>query len=206
MSEIITLFAGLIALFWTIVQIVAHARDKDSKNLKIAFPIFLLVLAIGGYLFFSQKKMIEKPPPTSVDTPQTPLETKKEEIKTGSFTSSFVVKIGRNMVGGVSDIKMGCIFSETGGFDIEVISYKTEIEWHGKNELLSKNFDKTFAERIKIPANSSLEKEINVDNDMGDILLKARHDRLSGKIKIIWTAVDSNNNKITSESEGLLPR
>lgn len=207
LSEIITLIAGIIALFWTIVQIVAHARDKDSKNLKIALPIFLLILAVVGYLFISQTKTI--PIPTITDSPktiQTTPEKKIEPQKTGSLNSSFVIKIDRNMVGGVSDIKMDCIFSETGGLDIEIVSYKTEIEWQSKNKVLTKNFDKTLAERIQIPGNSSIEQELNIDSDMGDILLKARHDRLNGKINIIWNGIDSNGNKISAVSEGLLPR
>ena len=110
------------------------------------------------------------------------------------------------MVGGVSELKMECIFSETGGIALEIISYKAEIEWNEKNKPFNRTFDKVLAERIPVEANSTFKKDLDIERDIGDILLKAKHDRFGGKVKIFWNAIDSEGNNITSVSEGSLPR
>ncbi|MDQ7822355.1 MAG: hypothetical protein RDV48_06130 [Candidatus Eremiobacteraeota bacterium] len=50
-TEIVTVLAGALAIFWTLVQIIAHARGQDSRNLKIAV---LLVVALAVFFAFLQ--------------------------------------------------------------------------------------------------------------------------------------------------------
>ncbi len=208
-SEIITLAAALIALFWTIVQIVAHARDKDSKNIKIAAVIFILLLGAWAYFFVFQKNVIPAVPvlqESPVPLPKESRDLPPAVIKAANLNASFIVNISRNVIGGVADISMDCIFSETGGVGLEIVAYRVDISWNDKGETVDRYFDKTLQKRIYLDPNSTLKEKFILDNDVGDAVFKARRSKDSGKISVIWSCIDRNGNSITAVSDGAIPR
>lgn len=69
-TEILTIAGACLALFWTIVQIVAHARGQDFKNIKIALLIFTVLMIGGGAAYYHLSTAVSpaaaKPKPAEV--------------------------------------------------------------------------------------------------------------------------------------------
>lgn len=146
---------------------------------------------------------VSTPPPPS-STPAL-IGTKRGEVK-----SSFVIDIRRNVLGGINDIVAQCTFAEVGDSDVELVSYAISIHYLESPEdpvekAMTRSFDRTLKDRIAVKANTTVQKEITLDRETGDLVLKSRKSKSIGWITINWMGKDGTGNEITSRSTSNRP-
>jgi hypothetical protein len=259
--QIITALAAFLAILWTLVQIVAYAREKDPRNIKIALLLTILIV-IAAFLYPTLKKKlpvelgvvtphitggpaasttatstveplrsgspvavstpVQIPPalpttPYSSPSPVTPSEASAapvsqvsssptpQEGKRGELKSSFITSIRRNMLGGVSAVGARCTFAETGGEDVEIISYTLIVHYlespgDSENKAVTRSFERTLKDRITVSGGSTVEKKLEFDSEIGDLIIKSKKSGPVGWIKISWSARDRVGNSLSSES------
>jgi uncharacterized protein with PQ loop repeat len=267
MVQIVTALAAILAILWTMVQIVAYAREKNPKDIKIA--IFLVILigillmlyphlkrTIPGYLPgrgegrsrtpssgptsyptvivvtttpgapSTPASPVESPhagDPTGPSSPPTPTESitiprasespaapSTEPVSKGELKSSFFINIKRNVLGGIGDIAAHCTFAEVGGSDCEIIAYRIAIHYleepaDSSDKALTRSFDRTLKERIEVKSGSTVERDVNFDSEIGDLVLKSKKSGKSGWIRIVWEGKDTRGNPLSSESTANRP-
>ncbi|MHC9539531.1 MAG: hypothetical protein AB9903_08425 [Vulcanimicrobiota bacterium] len=143
---------------------------------------------------------VSSPPPL----PSTPAAAR------GEVKSSFLIDIRRNMLGGINDIVAKCTFAEVGNSDVEMVSYAVSVHYLESpddpvEKAVTRSFDRTLKDRIAIKANTTVQKELTLDREIGDLVIKSRKSRSIGWITITWIGKDSAGNEISSRSTSNRP-
>ncbi|MGV8119138.1 MAG: hypothetical protein AB2L14_05165 [Candidatus Xenobiia bacterium LiM19] len=128
----------------------------------------------------------------------------------GDVKSSFLIDIRRNMLGGINDIIAKCTFAEVGNSDVEMISYAVSVHYLESpddpvEKAVTRSFDRTLKDRIAVKANTTVQKELTLDREIGDLVIKSRKSRSIGWITIAWIGKDSAGNEISSRSTSNRP-
>lgn len=128
----------------------------------------------------------------------------------GEVKSSFLINIRRNLLGGINDIVARCTFAEIGNSDVEIVSYEVSVHYLESPDdpvqnAVTRSFDRTLKDRIIIKANATVEKDIVLDREIGDLVLKSRKSASIGWITISWIGKDSAGNELSSRSTSNRP-
>lgn len=128
----------------------------------------------------------------------------------GDVKSSFLIDIRRNMLGGINDIVAKCTFAEVGNSDVEMVSYAVSVHYleapdDPVEKAVTRSFDRTLKDRIAVKANTTVQKELTLDREIGDLVIKSRKSRSIGWITITWIGKDSAGNEISSRSTSNRP-
>lgn len=123
----------------------------------------------------------------------------------GEIKSSFIVDVKRNILGGVGDITARCTFAETGGKDVEIISYVVTVNYldspqDSEDKAITRSFERILANRITLKANTTSETELRFDKEIGDLALKSKKSGKVGWIKIEWIGRDEVGNTMVDSS------
>jgi hypothetical protein len=142
------------------------------------------------------------PPPTSAPV--------ASGAAKGELKSSFVIDIRRNVLGGINDIVARCTFAEVGNSDVEIFSYTITVHYLDSPEdpadkALTRSFERTLKDRIAVKADTTVQKDIALDRETGDVVLKSRKSKSVGWITISWTGRDGAGNEISSQSTSNRP-
>jgi hypothetical protein len=148
----------------------------------------------------SSPALVQPPSASPVTAPGTPADVKKGELR-----SSFITDIKRTMLGGVGGVGARCTFAETGGTDTEIIAYSLTVHYldmpgESEDKAVTRSFERTLRERIAVPGGSTVEKNIEFDSEIGDLVLKSKKSGKIGWIRITWSGKDKAGNTVSSES------
>jgi len=147
------------------------------------------------------------PPPPPQTQPSSPVSSGEAK---GELKSSFVIDIRRNVLGGINDIVARCTFAEVGNSDVELVSYTITVHYLDSPEdpaekALTRSFERTLKDRIAVKADTTVQKDIVLDRETGDVVLKSRKSKSVGWITIHWTGRDGSGNEISSQSTSNRP-
>jgi uncharacterized protein with PQ loop repeat len=268
--QIVTAIAAFLAILWTLVQIVAYAREKNPKDIKIAL-ILIVIIGLLLLLYPHLKGRIQRhipgfgptatrnpyhhplanpsimvsspvsgsftPSVTPTGSPDArpstepsggpvspgPGESTAAPLPCGSITespgepapkgelkSSFFIDIKRNVIGGIGDISAHCTFAEVGGVNSEIVAYKIIINYleapsDSSDKSVARSFERALKDRIQVHAGTTVEKVIDFDNEIGDLVLKSKKSGKSGWIRVLWEGKDERGNALSSESTANRP-